>query len=323
MKNRTRIFWMVLCLLAALATGCKPDNAATGGGKPEMASQNVFAEFTDFAGRRITLGKKPERVVVLVPSILSYVDTVGGSVVGRPSVRIGDVPASMQKAEEVGQVYNISMEKVVSLKPDLVILNAQLHNKFIKLLDSNQIQSVVLQPKTYEETKQALLMTGKIYGNEKAAAAKNQSMDTEVQKIIAALPKTPQKIVILHATPSNVTVELENSIAGSTAKLLGFTNVAAGGKALEGRPEKTPYSMEALVEKDPDIIFITSMGAKEKIESRLQADVKGNPAYAALRAVKNNRVCVLPEDLFLLAPGLRFPEAVQLMAKDVYPEAFK
>lgn len=128
--------------------------------------------------------------------------------------------------------------------------------------------------------------------------------------------------MILHATPSTVTVELENSIAGGVAKLLGFKNVAGGAKAVEGSPERTPYSIEALVEQDPEILFITSMGAREKIESRLQADVKGNPAYAALRAVRQQKVYVLPENLFLLNPGLRYPEAVKLMAKDVYPELF-
>lgn len=319
-----RVCFTVLCLWVVLVAGCKPDNAATGvSSKQGGSAQGVFAEFTDFAGRKITLQKKPERVAVLVPSILNYVDTVGGTIIGRPSARAGEVPASMRKAEEVGQVYNISMEKVVGLKPDLVLLNSQLHEKFIKLLDANHIQSVVLQPKTFEETKRALLLTGKIYGREQAAVAKNQAMDEAVKKVISQIPKEAKKIVILHATPSTVTVELENSIAGSTAKLLGFTNIAAGNKALEGRPERTPYSMEVLVEKDPDIIFITSMGAKEKIESRLQADVKGNPAYASLRAVQSNKVYVLPEDLFLLTPGLRFPEAVQLMAKDVYPEVFK
>jgi iron complex transport system substrate-binding protein len=65
------------------------------------------------------------------------------------------------------------------------------------------------------------------------------------------------------------------------------------------------------------------MGAKDKIEKRLQSDVQGNPAYAALTAVKNHKIYVLPEEMFLLTPGLRYPEAVQLMAKDVFPESFK
>lgn len=319
-----RICLGVLCVATLLFAGCKPENAATGGGDKSVSSdKGVFAEITDFENRKVSFRKKPERVVVLVPSILSYVDTVGGKIVGRPTGREKDIPSSMLNIPEVGHVYNISMEKVVSLKPDLVILNAQLHDKFIKMLDSSHTPSIVLQPKTYEEIKRALLIIGKIFGNEAAAVEKNKKMDVEVREILEKVPAGEhKKIVILHATPSTVTVELENSIAGGVARLLGFKNVAMQGKTLEGNPERTPYSIEALVEQDPEIIFITSMGAQDKIESRLQADVKGNPAYAALRAVREQKVYVLPENLFLLNPGLRYPEAVKLMAKDVYPELF-
>lgn len=317
---------ILACVLAFSALGCKPDNAATNAGtKQAQSSTAAFAEITDFENRKVTLTKKPERVVALVPSVLNYIDAVGGTVVGRPSSRHeAEIPASMKKVEEIGHVFNINMEKVVSLKPDLVFINDQLHDKFIKMLETNHINAIVLQPKTYEEIKNALMTVGKVYGKEAEAAKKTKEMDEKISAVLSKVPKDqPKKIVILHATPSTVTVELENSIAGNVAKKIGFTNIAAGSAAIQGKPEKAPYSMEVLVEKNPDIIFITSMGAKDKIEKRLQADVKGNPAYAALSAVKNNKVYVLPEDLFLLAPGLRYPEAVELMAKDVFPESFK
>ena len=105
--------------------------------------------------------------------------------------------------------------------------------------------------------------------------------------------------------------------------MLGFQNVAVGATPIKGKPEKTPYSMEALVEKNPEIIFITFMGDSEEIENRLRADVKSNPAWASLEAVRNNKVYLLPERLFLLNPGLHYPDAVKYMAKTVYPEVFR
>ncbi len=320
-------FSLMLCLLAFASFGCKPDNAATNAGSKPAAqtSQKAFAEITDAENRKVVLNKKPERVVVMVPSILSYVDAVGGTIVGRPSSsKSAAIPPSMEKAEDVGHVFNINMEKVVGLKPDLTFINAQLYQKFSKMLETNNITAIVLQPRTYEETKAALATVGKVYGKNAEAEKLEKAMDDKIAAIIARIPKGHNtKAVILHATPSTVTVELENSIAGNAAKMLGFVNVAQGTTAIQGKPEKAPYSMEVLVEKNPDIIFITSMGAKDKIEKRLKADVQGNPAYAALTAVKNNKVYILPEELFLLPPGLRYPEAVELIAKDVFPENFK
>ena len=47
-----------------------------------------------------------------------------------------------------------------------------------------------------------------------------------------------------------------------------------------------------------------------------------NPAWQTVDAVKNGRVYYLPQDLFLLSPGIHYPDAVETMAKCVYPEAF-
>ena len=304
---------LMVSLLAFASFGCKPDNAATNAGsKPAVqTSQKAFAEITDSEKRNVVLTKKPERVVVMVPSILNYVDAVGGTIIGRPS---------SSKAFTIPP----SMEKVVGLKPDLVFINAAQYQKFIKMLETNNINAITLQPKTYEETKEALVITGKVYGKSAEAEKLNKTMDDKIAATIAKMPKDHKKrIVILHATPSTVTVELENSIAGNAAKMLGFVNIAQGTTAIQGKPEKAPYSIEVLVEKDPEIIFITSMGAQDKIEKRLKADVQGNPAYSALTAVKNNKVFILPEDLFLTPPGLRYPDAVELMAKHVFPENFK
>ena len=143
----------------------------------------------------------------------------------------------------------------------------------------------------------------------------------QIEGIKAKLPKEKKRIVIMHATASSVTVEGSRSIAGCVSDILGFENVAAA--ALKGKSDKTPYSMESLVGQNPDLIFITSMGKAEEIENRLRKDFKKNPAWNSLTAVQQGKVYVLPERLFLINPGLRYPEAVKYMAQQVYPEVFK
>lgn len=82
----------------------------------------------------------------------------------------------------------------------------------------------------------------------------------------------------------------------------------------EQMSDKAPYNLEFLIEKDPEIIFITSMGDKNDIEVRLQNDVMSSPAWESITAVKNNAVYYLPDELFLLNPGLRYSQAVEYMA---------
>ena len=79
-------FSMMVCLLAFASFGCKPDNAATNAGsKPAQTSSTVFAEITDSEKRKVVLNKKPERVVVMVPSILNYVDAEGRPIMVPPT----------------------------------------------------------------------------------------------------------------------------------------------------------------------------------------------------------------------------------------------
>ncbi|EHM43707.1 hypothetical protein HMPREF0080_00144 [Anaeroglobus geminatus F0357] len=48
-------------------------------------------------------------------------------------------------------------------------------------------------------------------------------------------------------------------------------------------------------------------------------EFRNNPAWNVLSAVKAGRVYTLPENLFLLNPGLGYPKSVAYMARLVYP----
>ena len=89
------------------------------------------------------------------------------------------------------------------------------------------------------------------------------------------------------------------------------------------QPDMAPYSLEDLLEKNPQVIFITSMGAKQDVEGKLKSEIMSNEAWNSIDAVKNNQVFFLPDELFLLNPGLHYPDAVRLMAAKLYPDIVK
>ena len=310
-----KLLSLLLCLSMLLLGGCGGDNA-----KPKADGSGAYLTMTDAAGRQVVLPKKPERVVSLSPSYLGLIEAVDGKIIGRATSKTGTIPESMKSVAEVGFVYNVNTESVVGLKPDLVLASKSQHEKLIPLLESNKINVVEFDAKTYDEVKKTITMLGDIYGTADKAKAKNAALDNQINEIIKKLPKDKKKIVIMHATASSVTVEGSRSIAGCVSDILGFDNVAAA--SLKGKSDKTPYSMESLVGQDPEVIFITSMGKADEIENRLRADFKNNPAWNSLKAVREGHVYVLPENLFLINPGLQYPEAVKFMAQQVYPEVF-
>ncbi|WP_296829302.1 ABC transporter substrate-binding protein [uncultured Megasphaera sp.] len=306
---------LILCML--VLAGCGPDTGAGQSG----SIQGNYAVITDDRGKAITLPQKPQRVVVLSTSLLNFADAVDGTLVGRAAVKSedADLPEKYKDVPDVGPVYSISLEKVTALQPDIVIGSTDHHEKLAAQLEESGIPVLLLQTKTYDDVKRNLDVMGKVYGKEDLAAAKEADLDKEVKAVTDAVPKQGLRIAIIHATPSAVSLELPGSIAGGIAELLHLQNIAAAPAGSENN--RIPYSMESLVEANPDVIFLTSMGSSDKIEKRIKGDIESNPAWASLNAVKNGRFFVLPERYFLLNPGLDYPKAAAYMANLVYPGA--
>ena len=307
MRTKGWLLWagLCLCLFALFAAGCAPQNAATAQERDQ--ADGAYAV-------NVRLAEKPRRVVVLSTSLLNMADALDGELAGRATVKAEDaeLPERYAAVPDVGPVYNVSVEKIMELQPDLVVASEVQHQKLVSLLEQNGIPVIALRSKTYDDVKRNLAVFGTIYGKKETAEARAAEMDEAIEAIVAKAPQNHKKVAIIHATPSSVTVQLETSIAGCAAQMLHLDNVAAVAQT-SGTMEKVPYSMEALAEKDPDIIFFTSMGPAEKIEERIRQDVMSNPAWATLRAVKEGKVYVLPERYFLLNPGLDYPDGLALV----------
>ncbi|MBP2627809.1 MAG: ABC-type transporter, periplasmic subunit [Firmicutes bacterium] len=318
MKRKLLYFACILTMISLVFSGC----ASQPKDKQIVEASTDYLRITDDAGRIVLLPKKPQRIVVLSTSFLDVLYGVGGEAVGRPSSKtLAMFPAS-QIAGEVGYVYNINNEQLLSLQPDLVIGFQGIHEKLIPILESSKIPVMMLKMKTYDDVLVKIKLMGDIVGTQAKAQSVIDKMQMKINEVVAKLPVQSKKVVILHATAKNVTVELEGSIAGNVAKMLKIKNIAVGSKSIDSDPDIAPYSLEKLVEGDADAILVVTMGNMADIEKRMKTDIASNPAWAGLRAVQNGQVFFLPSELFQLNPGIRFHESVEYMAKVVYPEVY-
>lgn len=286
--------------------------AGCGADKVESVPDKVFAIIDDDIGRKIYLEKKPERIAVTSASFLEPLHEVGGNVVGRPDSK-NNMPDWAKNISSVGHVYQIDVEKLLACTPDLVILNKGMNEKLLNVLDENQIPALVLDMKTYDDVKREVKIFSQLTGNVERGEEIINGMDTEIKNILDNTPKKNLRVAILHSTAQGLTVQLDGSIAGNIVKMFGWENVAAGMTPLENNPDAAPYSMETLAAQNPDVIFVTSMGNVDEIKSNIEKSFAENSAWQVIDAVKNNRVYYLPQDLFLLSPGLRYPEAVRFI----------
>ena len=223
----------------------------------------------------------------------------------------------------VGKVYQVDAEKNIACNPDLVIVNKGMNEKLVDTLESNGIKTLVLDMKSYEDVKREVGTLAQVTGAKDKGDALVADMDAKIQAVRDKIPQDKRRVSVIHSTSQGLSVQLDGSIAGSIARMLGWDNVAAGTTPLENNPDAAPYSLETLVDQNPELLFVTSMGELSTIKSEMDETMKTNPAWQSVDAVKQGRVYYLPQDLFLLSPGIHYPEAVEQMAKCVYPEVFK
>ncbi|MBQ7703992.1 MAG: ABC transporter substrate-binding protein [Selenomonadaceae bacterium] len=310
MQKKFSLLTILIFILATMA-GCSNETSNTN-------SQN-FCVVTDDAGRTVELAKKPERIVAISASFLEPLNAVGGEVVGRPSSK-NKLPDFAKDAADIGPVYQIDTEKLLACTPDLVLLNKGMNERLSALLDENKIPFLILDMKTYDNVKKNIETFATITAQPEKGKQIVEAMDLEIKNIVNKLPKEKKRVAILHSTAQDLSVQLDNSIAGNVVKILGWENVAQDLMTADEN-DTVPYSLETLIEQNPEIIFITSMGDIDEIKNAMDKRLAENDAWQTIPAVKNNHFYYLPQDLFLLSPGIHYPDAVKFMAQLIYPES--
>lgn len=283
--------------------------------------ENVL--FTDKSGEEVTIKKNPQRVVVLQNSLLEMWDQAGGVVVGRVEESEDKKVENAISAEVVGAMGAPSLEKILALQPDLVVVSSSYttQREMIPSLKQNNIQVIDLDNDLLEDYYKTVRIFTAITEREDLYENHVNDIQKKIDEIVSKAPKDKSyKAVIMFATAKGITVRDSNTMVGEMIKDLNLINISDS--AITGSDTKT-FSIEKILLEDPDFIFVQTMGSNlEKITERLKSDALDNPAWASLTAVKEDRYIVLPKNLYLYKPNDKYPEAYEGLAKMIYPEVF-
>ena len=227
-------------------------------------------------------GKKYDRIVVLDPAVVEMVYLLGGEdkLVGIAKLERSKIwpEEKTEKVESVGTFINPSLEKIIALKPDLVIESFHSSDAIDKSLSSNNIEIIKIQANSIEDIFKNFQKVAKILGKEKEAekiiAEKRQKIE-EIKKIDTAEKKG---LFILAPTPMRVFGK--GTLPNDIMEMLNIKNIASGMEGMS--PTLTP---EYIIQENPDIIM-TFVKDPQEI-------VKANPQIKDISAIKNNKFVVL------------------------------
>ncbi|MFD0589712.1 ABC transporter substrate-binding protein [Paenibacillus sp. GCM10027627] len=331
-------WWMIITLaLSLILAGCSSstnDEHAEHGGVP-LASESASSEatatpaseskpyltFKDHTDQQVVLEKKPEKLVILNTEVVELLYQLGGTAAGIATAPGTPVPEAAKGAKQVGLINEVSIERIVSLKPDLVIGQSFFHAGLRETLASNGIPLALTKLDSYDSIQETGKLLGQIIGKESETEKMLKETDEKVQTIVNKAPDRSYKYAMISMMSMGISLEKSGNIALDIAGRLKISNVA---ESMESgpKPDAVPYSLEKLVEADPDYLFLLVYGTEELGKQMLEKDLASNPAWSSLQAVKENNVFFLTSE-FVNTSGLEIDKTFEHFGKLVYPDVFK
>ncbi|MED4553454.1 cobalamin-binding protein [Lysinibacillus capsici] len=316
MKKVFNFQWLPVLLLALVLAGCgtAEDTKNKDASQDTQQAEKTSYKVTDDRGVEIEFNEVPKTVVSLQPSNteILFALGVGNKIVG--ATEYDTYPEEAQKIERVSDTMNFNSERIIALKPDVVIAYTIGDKDALKPLEDAGIKVFVIQSATTFDD---------VYGDIEQIAAvmdvadKGNKLNEEIKAKIAEV-QTKVKDV---KTPKNVYLEVSPKpdiyTAGSSTFQQEILDAANVNNVFSDLNSWAKVNEEDVIAKNPDVILTTVNYTEDPI-----GEILGRDGWNTVKAIQNKAVLSIDTDISN-RPGPRIGEAVELVAKAVYPELFK
>lgn len=299
-----KIFKMLILSLAILImSGCS--------GKLSIGNDSSYPmTIKDNSGMSVVINKEPEKVVSLSPVTTEIIAAVGGldKLVGRTSYC--DYPKEIKDIDEIGDLITVNIEKIVELEPDLVIGSAYLDQGVRDQLENAGITVVTIYTEdSFEGTYKDIETIGKILGKVKEAEKVVAEMKAKVESIKERVSKAKTEPSVYFVVGFG---------AGGEFTATGDTFIhemieMAGGKNIAYDGVQWSFSLEKIVERNPELVIFSSVLDKNELIS--------SNGFKDLDSVKKSDVFSIEANL-IERTGPRLAEGLEELVKLIHPELY-
>lgn len=319
MKSRSA--WVILaCGTVVTAAVWTPVAAAVMSKAPAVTVQastianSIARNDIDASGLAITAPlQPPQRIVALAPSLAELAAEFTGADLGRivGVSEYTDYPPALKAKPSIGSYSRFSLEKVVSLKPDLVLATTDGNSKEQVLrLRELGLHVVTVAGGNLTEVLKSFKLIARAMG---APARGDEMVRALTEGVGQARARAARRIrhpsILLQVGDDPLVVVGSHSFLNEAVEMIGARNLY--GDAKDGYPRP---SLEDVLKRDPEQILVLAIGQDLAQAGKIAAAWQRLPT---LQAVKKSAVKVLAADT-LVRPSLRWLQGLLLLEQAVY-----
>jgi len=279
-----------LGLILLSSTGCRPAASASG------------TRFVDDAGDTVSVAAPVKRVASLIPATteLLFAIGAGAAVVGRTTWC--DYPPAAARVTNLGDGINPTMEAILAVRPDLVLLyNSAQNASAAQRLRGLGIPAALLNTDRLEDVDRVSRLLGRVTGHERGADSVTAVFDTALTAASVAPAAPRPKVLLLVWEQPPMTIG-RGSFLSELVRRAGGDNLFDDVTSTSG-----VVSVEAVAARDPDLILTTTEGPSAFIR---------RPEWQVVRAVRERRFLQVTGSEFN-RPSPRAPMAVRMLASRI------
>ena len=253
------------------------------------------------AAAHYSYAETPRRVVSLAPNMTELLFALGleDRVVG--VTNFCDYPEAAKKKTKIGGMSNPSLEAVIALKPDIVVMTVDGNPKeFEQRLRSMKIRTYVFRATRLQELPEGIRDLGKVLGVPEEAEKFARGFEAAVKRVgsgeraAGAHTRSPREKTLFIVWPEPLIAAGSGTVIDDALTLIGLNNIAS-----ESGVAYPKYSIEEVIRRAPEVIIIGKGMERNDIEKISAGLLKRLPSVPA---VKNRRVFYVSDDLYRLGP---------------------
>ena len=264
--------------------------------------------------------RAPRRIISLIPAATEMLFAIGS---GPQVVAVGSFdtyPPQVRRLPKIGALLDPDVEKMLSLKPDLVVVYASQDDLKAKLTRAG-IPIYAYRHAGLQDVPATIRSLGARTGHAADADAVASQIERGLDAIRAKVAGRPRPRTLLVFGRERLALR-GIYVSGGRGFLDDMLRVAGGENVFaDVQQESLQATTEQILARRPDVILEIRAASSAWPYAERQAEVHTWSALGSIPAVRNGRVQFLVDDR-LVIPGPRIVEGTRLLAQALHPESF-